>query len=270
MVEAKDIEKFRSKVNSIVKERNLDLSSDEDLSIGIMNLISIEEHLFYTANKTGKDEYYVMLGEIREMRKSLLQEIIKDPKGEEWCISKHLLASSMRLMEVGTKELGKGNMEKAKDLFKKSYYLYNKFWMINLKLVSEEKGKPAANVSDSIVLFYDEKCEHCKILNSYIAENDVDAILGVVHKEVTSIPENQADMERIHKVCAANVDLLVPFVYSREKCYTGEDSIIRMLHDRLKEKKIDENAPEKFKVEIKSTADRSQKELEAAIDCCKE
>jgi hypothetical protein len=41
------------------------------------------------------------------MRKELLAKIIKEYEGENWCISKHLLASSMRLMEVGTKMLTK-------------------------------------------------------------------------------------------------------------------------------------------------------------------
>ena len=54
----------------------MDLSSDEDLSI------SIEEHLFFTANKTNKDEYYTLLNEIREIMKTLLKEIIKDYDGE--------------------------------------------------------------------------------------------------------------------------------------------------------------------------------------------
>ena len=31
------------------------------------------------------------------MRKLLLKEIIKDYEGENWCISKHLLAAAMRL-----------------------------------------------------------------------------------------------------------------------------------------------------------------------------
>ena len=101
----KEVENFVNKVKDVIKKDGLDLSSDEDLSIGIMNLISIEEHLFFTANKTSRDKYYTLLNEIREIRKTLLKEIIKDYEGEVWCISKHLLAASMRLMEVGTKTL---------------------------------------------------------------------------------------------------------------------------------------------------------------------
>src|SRR3990172_2077580 len=124
-----------SKVEAVTKTGKVDLSSSEDLSIGIMNLISIEEHLFFTAEKTGKPQYFDILNEVRTMRAELLKKIIKDYEGEVWCISKHLLAASMRLMEVGTKEEKKGHRKEAWDLFQKSFRLYSLFWAINLKVV---------------------------------------------------------------------------------------------------------------------------------------
>ncbi len=130
-----DINEFIKKVNAD-KKGQLDLSSDEDLSIAIMNLISIEEHFFFTGAKTGKPEYFDLLSTAREIRKELLKKIIKDYEGEVWCISKHLLSASMRLMEVGTKALTKGNKQDAEDMFKKAYELYSLFWGINLKLVN--------------------------------------------------------------------------------------------------------------------------------------
>jgi hypothetical protein len=134
-----DIQKFLDKVKKMEKGEKLDLSSDEDLSIGVMNLISIEEHLFFSGNKTGKREYFELLNEVRKMRKDLLKRIIKDYEGEVWCISKHLLAASMRLMEVGTKMLGKGDKKGAEDMFKKAYHLYSLFWGLNLGLVKTEQ-----------------------------------------------------------------------------------------------------------------------------------
>jgi hypothetical protein len=136
----KEIEALISKVEES-KRGGLDLSSDEDLSLAVMNLISIEEHFFFTGAKTGKDEYFDLLNIAREMRKELLKKIIKDYEGEVWCISKHLLAASMRLMEVGTKQLGKGNKVEAKDLFSKAYDLYSLFWGINLKLLNVDDVK---------------------------------------------------------------------------------------------------------------------------------
>ncbi len=131
----KNYQDLIDKVDKVTKSGKVDLSSDEDLSIAIMNLISIEEHLFFTAEKTEKPQYLDLLNEVRLMRTELLKKIIKDYEGEVWCISKHLLAASMRLMEVGTKEQKKGNKKEAWDLFKKAFHLYSLFWAINLKVV---------------------------------------------------------------------------------------------------------------------------------------
>lgn len=123
---------FMTKVKESEKGHKLDLASGEDLSMAIMNLIAIEEHMYFNGNKTGKTKYFALLDEAREMRKALMKDIVKDPEAEVWCTSKHLLAASMRVMEVGTKYQTKGDTKKAYDLFKKSYDLYNLFWAINL------------------------------------------------------------------------------------------------------------------------------------------
>ena len=136
------------KIEKVTKQKEIDLSADEDLSIGVMNLISIEEHLFFTSQKTEKPQYLEILNEVRLMRTELMRKLIKDYEGEVWCISKHLLAASMRVMEVGTKELkkaygperpkgveGKNNKKEAWELFEKSFKLYSLFWAINLKVV---------------------------------------------------------------------------------------------------------------------------------------
>jgi len=133
-LDSKKIDEFINKFQKN-KLNELDLSSNEDLSIAIMNLISIEEHFFFTGAKTDKPEYFDLLNTAREMRKELLKRIIKDYEGEVWCISKHLLSASMRLMEVGTKALGQDKKQEAEDMFKKAYELYSLFWGINLKLI---------------------------------------------------------------------------------------------------------------------------------------
>lgn len=148
-----DLEKFVKKVMDDNKQNLLDLSADEDLSIAIMNLISIEEHFFFTANKTKNNKYYDLLAEVRELRKNLLKRIIKEYEGEVWCISKHLLASSMRLMEYGTKLQGLNRKEEAQKIFKNAYQLYTMFWGLNLKVISTDNIKKidenALNVEDT-------------------------------------------------------------------------------------------------------------------------
>ena len=145
MTEQEEINKLIENVKKLEKGEKLDLSSGEDLSVAIMNLISIEEHLFFTAGKTNNPKYYELLNQVREMRKGLLKRIVKNPDGEIWCISKHLLSASMRLMEVGTKSLSKGDKEEAQEFFKKSYELYNIFWGLNLNLIKVEDIKTEEN-----------------------------------------------------------------------------------------------------------------------------
>lgn len=133
------VQEFVKKINDLKRDNRLDLSTDEDLSLAIMNLIAIEEHLFFTAEKTGKDNYFALLKTVREMRKRLLKKIIKDYEGEVWCTSKHLLSSSMRLMEVGTKHLKEGNDETAKEMFRNAYELYLLFWGVNLNVIKQQE-----------------------------------------------------------------------------------------------------------------------------------
>jgi len=142
-VSAEDVNKLVQKYDALKKDEKLDLSADEDLSIAIMNLISIEEHLFFSGGKTGNPKYYELLKEIRDMRKGLLKKIIKEYEGEVWCISKHLLASSYRLMEYGTKHLGRGNKKEAEEMFEKAYNLYSLFWALNMGVINLSEVKEA-------------------------------------------------------------------------------------------------------------------------------
>jgi len=158
MDEKDTIHQFMDKVKAYEKGEKLDLSSGEDLSIGVMNLIAIEEHLFYTYNKTEDAKFLDLLTEVREMRKSLFKKIVKEGEGEVWCTSKHLLAASMRIMEVGTKALTKGERSEAEDLFKKSYQLYNMFWALNLGLMdTKEMGIDHKEKAEEIEFISEDK-----------------------------------------------------------------------------------------------------------------
>ncbi|MCK4609024.1 MAG: hypothetical protein KAT71_06055 [Gammaproteobacteria bacterium] len=153
-VQKKKLQAFVEKVDQMKKQDKIDLSSDQDLSIAIMNLVSIEEHFIFTGAKTEKSGYYDLVNEVRELRKELLGKIVKDPEGEVWCISKHLLAASMRLMEVGTKQLGIGRKTEAYDFFQKAYDLYSLFWGLNLKIVG---AGDLMKIDDAAINKHDKK-----------------------------------------------------------------------------------------------------------------
>jgi len=146
----KETQQWLEKIN----KKEIDLSKEEDLSIALMNLISLEEHFYFSAMKTGNKAYLDMLNSVRTLRKTLLKKIVKNPKGEEWCISKHLLASSMRLIEVGTKEL-QDNEKEANLYFKSAFELYSLFFAINMNMleikeIKEEKQFFSKKISDVV------------------------------------------------------------------------------------------------------------------------
>ena len=150
MKKAKDVKEFVERIDATKKVNPKDLSSDQDLTIAIMNLISIEEHLVFSGAKTGKTSYYDLIEEVRELRKTLMQKVIPQYEGEVWCISKHLLASSMRLMEVGTKQQSLGHQEEAYKLFNQAYELYCLFWGLIMNMLNVEDVKWVEDKMDDI------------------------------------------------------------------------------------------------------------------------
>lgn len=164
MKKAKDVKEFVERVDAGKKMNPKDLSSDQDLTIAIMNLISIEEHLVFSGAKTGKTSFYDLVENVRELRKNLMQRVIPEYEGEVWCISKHLLASSMRLMEVGTKQQSLKNTKLAYSLFDQAYELYCLFWGLNMKML---------DVKD--VKWVEDNLEDIKKISASLEENRTSA-----------------------------------------------------------------------------------------------
>jgi len=152
------MEEMIEKLDAAKKANPLDLSSDQDLSIALMNLVSLEEHFFFSGAKTGKVGFYDLINTVRSMRKELMERIVKKSSGEDgevWCISKHLLAASMRIYEVGTKAIGAGKKKEAYEMFEKAYELYSLFWGLNMHLIDLD------GVKESVPAFYDGANEAC-------------------------------------------------------------------------------------------------------------
>jgi hypothetical protein len=143
-------ENFVKKINEIKKANKLDLSVGEDLSIGLMNMISLEEHFLFSYMKTEEPKYLEFLEQTREVRKRLLAKIVNKKEGdfgEQWCISKHLLSTSMRLTEVGTKYLHDGKNKEAEEIFMDAFNMYSMFWEINGFLDSKKAKSFVAKMS---------------------------------------------------------------------------------------------------------------------------
>ena len=141
------IGEFLNKIESLKKRAGVDLSTAEDLCMAVMNLVSLEEHFFFTGVKTKKDSYFDTSQEIRSVRKELLAILMPNHEGETWCISKHLLATTMRLIEVGNKLQSEDRKDQAKNMFNKAHKIYSIFWALKLKLISGHEIKTATKNS---------------------------------------------------------------------------------------------------------------------------
>jgi hypothetical protein len=150
--DTKKYEEIIKKMEGLKTQGSLDLSTEEDLAIAIMNLISLEEHFFFTGAKTDKSEYFDLLTEVRGMRTKLLARMIDKKEGEVWCIAKHLLATAMRLQEVGTKLQKEDKKDQAKEFFADSYKMFNLFFALRLKIVSLPELKELADKDKPMTL----------------------------------------------------------------------------------------------------------------------
>ena len=81
---------------------------------------------------------------LRNTRKELLAKMMDKNEGETWCVSKHLLAAAMRLIETGVKFHSDGKQAEAKEMFDKAYKMYSVFWALRLKLIDASGFKKIA------------------------------------------------------------------------------------------------------------------------------
>lgn len=154
-MDREQFDKLVQKIEEAKGKSGVDLNAAEDLSLAVMNLISLEEHFYFTGEKTGNGDYFDLSAEIREMRKVLLKKLVDTHEGETWCASKHLLSATMRLIEVGNRYQGEeGRKDEAKAYFDQAFKVYSIFWALRLKLISvkQVEGAPDANADGKLTL----------------------------------------------------------------------------------------------------------------------
>ena len=126
-----------------------DLSKDYELAFAVMNLISVEEHLAFTIARSRDEKYIDIYNEVRKLRSKYMKKIVKNSDGEMWCVSKHLLSVSMRLIETGVKYSAEDDKESAMNLFSDATDVFQLFWLIQKIGSKDNKGEKNVNVKKS-------------------------------------------------------------------------------------------------------------------------
>ena len=107
--------------------------------------------------------------------------------------------------------------------------------------ITSQKPSSIANLPDSdIVLFYGETCSHCKDVEEFISQNQIDQKIKISKLEVYNNKENATLMAQMVKDnCLDKLDpqgLPVPFLIdsSEKKCYIGTPDITNYLAEKTK------------------------------------
>ena len=88
-------------------------------------------------------------------------------------------------------------------------------------------NKNKAN-SEDMILFYGDTCPHCKIVNDYIAENNVKERFKFRELEVYNNQANSRLMGKYATQCKLDTQngLGVPFLFTGTECLMGDQDII--------------------------------------------
>jgi len=110
------------------------------------------------------------------------------------------------------------------------------FLFFALVIFSGCGNPPEVTTDDSaIILFYGEECPHCKVVEKYVADNNVKAKVTFTEREVNHDKANANLMVKRQEACKLDKASVgaVPFLWTAEKCYLGQDEIINFFKDKI-------------------------------------
>lgn len=92
-------------------------------------------------------------------------------------------------------------------------------------------NQSAIEISGNNILYYSFTCPHCKIVEQFIADNNITSKINITQKEVSLNNENANELVAAGKLCKIQNDYIgaVPLLYSGGKCYLGDVDIIDFL-----------------------------------------
>lgn len=94
--------------------------------------------------------------------------------------------------------------------------------------------------STEMVLFYGDGCPHCKIVDAYIKDNNIKAIVSFEEKEVYNNKTNAAQLIEKAEVCGISTESVgVPFLWTGSTCLVGDGEIIDFFKAAAQTKKYE-------------------------------
>ncbi len=90
------------------------------------------------------------------------------------------------------------------------------------KLPTAPSFAQAGNDQSDVVLYFGQECPHCKDVDKFIVDNQIEQKVIFAEREVWHNVDNQAEMDEKIMECALDKNKVgVPFLFIRGKCYIG-------------------------------------------------
>jgi len=107
------------------------------------------------------------------------------------------------------------------------------FWAWQSGFFSSAGAEPIP-IPDGIVLFYGEGCSHCKIVDDFISQNNIEDKIIFSRLEVWYNKDNQNILAQVVQKCNTQTDQVgVPFLYDGEKCLMGDVDVVNFFKEKI-------------------------------------
>lgn len=84
--------------------------------------------------------------------------------------------------------------------------------------------------SNKMIFYYGIGCPHCANVEDFMEKNGVESKLEIIKKEVYYSKTNAFELKKVAEKCGLDSDSIgVPLMYSKGKCYLGDEEIINFL-----------------------------------------
>jgi len=82
----------------------------------------------------------------------------------------------------------------------------------------------------TVLFYYGKSCPHCKNIENYITENNLEAKLTIIPKEVYETQSNQDELFYVAGLCKINHNMLgVPLIFYNGNCFIGDVDGLKLL-----------------------------------------
>lgn len=88
---------------------------------------------------------------------------------------------------------------------------------------------------NGIILFYGDGCSHCKLVEDFISQNNIEEKVKFIRLEVFNNRGNAQVLLERSKACGLLVDQVgVPFLWDGKTCMMGDPDVIKFFQNKIK------------------------------------